>query len=347
MTPKFYSEYLPRLGKVIISLTCESDISSARILPPNVLEVELEGKVESFKLAGEVPSSLDIAPQGNVLNIGVAADGKDNGNLSLIDTPSKWCAKRLSSLAELNICCKKCNTGILSNESVRMWNEAPSEMWSEMMDFWHCHKPSDGTNYNANRFTDLRPGERCVITGSYYFSLREGNFQTVKVEEDTALCVNCNSQIGVLQRGGVVKLWKWSLTLKAEDVTESFRPFTHAFNVLQDAISSSASRAFQITDGERRLVAWVFSFGVSFSARVGGSDVASSNAMKLLYLHNESDIQRYLDAQKDSTANSSIDLIDLPQEVFSSMSEILREFKLPKMKMQQAEWSASFLPADL
>jgi len=34
--------------------------------------------------------------------------------------------------------------------SIQSWRDLPSQNWAEMMDFWHCHKPSVPKKQTAN-----------------------------------------------------------------------------------------------------------------------------------------------------------------------------------------------------
>ena len=51
-----------------------------------------------------------------------------------------WSASCLS--AHTRIACGICGAVIVDG-TVKTWKDLPSENWAEMMDFWHCHKPSD------------------------------------------------------------------------------------------------------------------------------------------------------------------------------------------------------------
>ena len=57
-----------------------------------------------------------------------------------------WSAVTLGQSAE--IICKTCATVLLPRNRIQTWKDLPSENWAEMMDFWHCHKPSEPPGHN-------------------------------------------------------------------------------------------------------------------------------------------------------------------------------------------------------
>ena len=65
------------------------------------------------------------------------------------DCNDPWPASKLSS--ETQIACRSCGTLLVHD--VKAWKHLPSADWADMMDFWHCHKPSavDRDDYYADR----------------------------------------------------------------------------------------------------------------------------------------------------------------------------------------------------
>jgi hypothetical protein len=63
-----------------------------------------------------------------------------------------WSSVRLSGLSK--ICCRNCDTVLCKGESIQVWKDLPSANWAEMMDFWHCHKPTDHQKSTDNSVTD-------------------------------------------------------------------------------------------------------------------------------------------------------------------------------------------------
>lgn len=55
-----------------------------------------------------------------------------------IDCNDPWPASKLK--AETQIACGSCGNILVNN--VNVWKHLPSPGWADMMDFWHCHKPS-------------------------------------------------------------------------------------------------------------------------------------------------------------------------------------------------------------
>ena len=89
-----------------------------------------------------VPESQDLYFRLQVMNDAVPAR---SGHSTDITAP--WAAKSLT--CDTEIACRVCKTLLLAKSGMT-WKDLPSEEWAEMMDFWHCHRPSntglDSTN---------------------------------------------------------------------------------------------------------------------------------------------------------------------------------------------------------
>ena len=57
------------------------------------------------------------------------------------DCSDPWLALGLTP--ETHVACKSCR--FLLVKTVNVWKHLPSAGWADMMDFWHCHKPSANT----------------------------------------------------------------------------------------------------------------------------------------------------------------------------------------------------------
>ena len=59
-------------------------------------------------------------------------------SMQAADSNDPWPASRLTP--ETQVACGSCGTPLVHN--VQIWKHLPSAGWADMMDFWHCHKPS-------------------------------------------------------------------------------------------------------------------------------------------------------------------------------------------------------------
>jgi len=62
-----------------------------------------------------------------------------------------WSASDLSSMASVSFCCRSCGAVLIPADQITHWKDLPSRNWADMMDFWHCHKPSHNVK--------VKPGE--------------------------------------------------------------------------------------------------------------------------------------------------------------------------------------------
>lgn len=114
------------------------------------------------------------------------------------DNASPWSASALSTDAEFS--CRSCRSTIIRSSSISFWKDLPSENWAEMMDFWHCHKPSNDQNnehkhvhtdpntekgYGADTKLIARPGTGFVDLT--YFLLTEGDCFNVEVSSHSLI----------------------------------------------------------------------------------------------------------------------------------------------------------------
>ncbi|TEA13840.1 Uncharacterized protein C8034_v004063 [Colletotrichum sidae] len=98
------------------------------------------------------------------------------------DDPAPWAAPSLVPLSAVT--CRRCEGAVVPEGKAAEWKDLPSENWAEMMDFWHCHKPTaedDGhggaehehlakRGYGANSSIAARSGTGLVDLTSLLFS---------------------------------------------------------------------------------------------------------------------------------------------------------------------------------
>ncbi|KAF9879116.1 snf2 family helicase [Colletotrichum karsti] len=150
-SPTIYAELLTNIRQLSVAVTLPSpaDRSTQGVVASDgaTLTIAHAGSQTHFSLPGKV-----VAPRNGVL------PSPHPGSLILswrlplsetsaltargpLDEPVPWAATDL--LAESAVRCRSCEEVVVSEGKVREWKDLPSENWAEMMDFWHCHKPTD------------------------------------------------------------------------------------------------------------------------------------------------------------------------------------------------------------
>jgi hypothetical protein len=158
-----YAELLLNIRQisVVAELDTPSDATTTVKLAAEGRQIVLHhnGKDTVLPLPGQV------APQAHIQELPIArkdltyrlplagafqrADVDDAQSIA-----APWSAQDLVPGAQFT--CRKCNSVVIETGSIKEWRDLPSENWAEMMDFWHCHKPSDhGHSHTNGEHTDL------------------------------------------------------------------------------------------------------------------------------------------------------------------------------------------------
>lgn len=149
-----YAEFLPKLGRISVVAhlpsrsTSEtkafvSDGGQSLVIQHGgvATKLVLPARIEqsSQQLSGDVPPGLDklswrlIAHPDELAAAGSGRPGFDSGAVP-------WSALDLKPGA--GVSCRECDNIIVPRTRLREWKDLPSENWAEMMEFWHCHKPT-------------------------------------------------------------------------------------------------------------------------------------------------------------------------------------------------------------
>lgn len=149
--PNIYAEFLPRLGRisVVIHLPTEATHKTKVLVARDGLHLIVDHEGASTKL--RLPVKTRIA--GEHLP-GEVKPGLIKMSWRLFPTPEEvqvaqhvapdsvpWSAADLKP--GLRVSCRACDEPIVPGEAIKMFKDLPSENWAEMMEFWHCHKPTD------------------------------------------------------------------------------------------------------------------------------------------------------------------------------------------------------------
>ncbi|KAK1527716.1 uncharacterized protein CCOS01_07978 [Colletotrichum costaricense] len=158
-TPTIYAELLTNIRQLSIAVTLSSPAGgqTRALIAPNgeTLHIHHAGTETSFPLPGKVlahagaptalftppPSASSSASQTLSWRLPLAdSPAARSGSTSLADDPVPWTARDL--LPSSAVACRRCAAVVVPGGKAGEWKDLPSENWAEMMDFWHCHKPS-------------------------------------------------------------------------------------------------------------------------------------------------------------------------------------------------------------
>ena len=101
-----------------------------------------DGKVNALVLPGVASASFRPqipAPGTKELSWRLPLAGEPE-TPSVGSTDAPWPARDLNENTEF--LCRGCGEVLVAKGHMREWKDLPSENWAEMMDFWHCHKPT-------------------------------------------------------------------------------------------------------------------------------------------------------------------------------------------------------------
>lgn len=155
--PFLYAEFLPKLGRIsiVIHLPTPSTYLTKALVSDDArrllvyhegatteLVLPVKTALKNEHLPGEIPPGLDemswrlVPHKSEVAAAGFGRSGFDAGAVP-------WSAVDLKP--HVDVTCRTCGTVFISKDNLKEWKDLPSENWAEMMEFWHCHKPTNNT----------------------------------------------------------------------------------------------------------------------------------------------------------------------------------------------------------
>ncbi|KAI5801586.1 ubiquitin-conjugating enzyme E2-binding protein [Peziza echinospora] len=285
MCPTIYAELLRSLGQVsiYIELTSPADNSTR-------LELQQQGTVLSLKHGAwnvtlELPAAVKLSsptqltiPPGIferslkllLLDPTIASEGQDNY--------VPWTAPQLSNKTSC-FQCASCHHEVITPGATMIWKDLPSHNWADMMDFWHCHKPTEtqGPNVREKRthgdgrgiggyvvqegvglvdLTFVLVNQKDCSGGLRVTqkTISESDIPEGSVNLQPILCTQCGSQLGVGEVGQsselgeeTWKLNKWNLALSGRtDKLVSYNAECFLSAQLMSIIDEQAVRRFRL-----------------------------------------------------------------------------------------------------
>lgn len=358
MTVNYYVELLSRISS--ISVLVEEEDENVRFIAENLVQIDsrLIKLVLQDQQAINIPLPIDVAripnltscfkQKGNIVSIrlplvDVKVDRSTNALMS-ISSSYKWSASYLrKSVANYTFNCLSCNHTLIDYSNIKSVLDMPSELWAEMMDFWHCHKPDTKTSY-AEKFSSLTPEKNGIITGAYYIAFNyDDGIYGVSKSTDKISCLGCSKIIG--EHDSKVKfdkIFNWEITLCHHGKQEVFQPYYHTYDILLDNVNGNATRIIELTNesNTKSMLIWIFNIGLDVILKDVG---IKKNSMKIYYTSNKDDIE------EERNNRGEIEQVFVPDRIIDSTIEHLTNVskKLPKSARSMGKnWRLALLYKD-
>lgn len=154
--PLIYAELLSNIRQISILAFLDSPSDSSTkaelLADGTILRLQHAEQNIQLKLPGQVVSNSQLRefPLGSLeLSWRLPLAGEfQRADVDIAQTvESPWSAKDMV-IGEQLFECRRCSVTIVEADRIKEWRDLPSEGWAEMMDFWHCHKPSDHADHN-------------------------------------------------------------------------------------------------------------------------------------------------------------------------------------------------------
>lgn len=337
----YVAEYLPRLNRISVKLSYEESVKDIRKLNisngdgGNYLLVGSQLKSYKVHLPYQAdPSQLQITGVNLLLGIlsmslevptktqKVDTSISQGSFMNLVDSSlQKWSIKDLLGKTPKNhdnvnvfsFACGQCGFQIIDSTNVNKFIDMPSELWYEMMDFWHCHKPHDHNhnhdekNYNGN----LKPSLNDVFVGTSYLLINSKRGYNVSCPGGSAVvCSKCQNKLGEKVEEDSWKLFKWNLKLQYGEEQETYPLYLVVYYLILEKINSSATRKFVVSSNKQNLVIWVVGIGLNVTTE----SYSLENCLKVLY-------NQWLDKVDDN----NVETLEVEQSVFLAVCEWLQK----------------------
>lgn len=346
---KFIAEHLPRIGSVSVVIEGSNAVTITNITS-FFLDIEDDtGNHAQIKLPHPVdPKSVQTVCTNNSQTHIKLKVQQSTGDLKYWDrsrnfmmsvSESKWMRKHLCD-EEFQFQCAACNCCLISHSDCSQINDMPSEFWAELMDYWHCHKPSINEKpVYSTGYNKLMPNIGELLVGESYITLnKEWLSEKFKVDGSTVKCGECLSNLGEITKDGLLKVHKWNIELNAKNSTEQYLPEYSVLSAMLDSINSNAARMLLLKgpDGTGVLL-WVFAIGIDVT--LSDNDV-STNVMKVFYTKNKEDIHEACEHMKQNLEQLAV--ADVPMKRFIRRLEATNAM-LPTDSQRMDFWNLSYV----
>lgn len=358
MTINYYVELLSRIRSV--SVLVEEEDENVVFIAKKL--VQIDSKLIKLILEDEesidIPLPIDV-PQipnlsscfqqkGNIVSIRLplvdAERDRSTNALMSISSNYKWNASYLrKSVVNYTFNCSSCNNPLISSTKVKSVLDMPSELWAEMMDFWHCHKPDTKSSY-IEKFSSLSPEKNGIITGAYYIAFNsDDDIYGVRKSLGTIQCTGCSKIVGEYDsKVKLDKLFNWELKLCHHGKMEIFQPFYYTYDTLLDNVNGNAIRIIELSNNSntKSILIWIFNIGLDVIVKDLG---LRENSMKLYYTSDKDDIE---EERKNRGEIEQVFVLDLIIDSTIQQLTYINK-KLPKSSRKMGKnWKLALLYKD-
>jgi hypothetical protein len=324
---EFFVEQLPRLSTTSIQI----NISKENI---NNVEINTNEEVQINNEIIQLPSPIPGSSRYTINSVNETTSiirFRDSKEFLTSETAFglqdnyKWNIKIINKLNG-SFLCKNCETEIIEISKIKKLLPMPSELWYEMIDFWHCHKPIEGSNNNntslLKKFNELKPNNQNVIIGSYYFLINPEDWNLNVI--DNIIKCKCGYDLGERDLTFMnFKIFKWRLKIG----NEFFRPYQFITLKLLEEMNYGAVRVFTLRDNERKIKVWCFGTGINILL----NKKIFSNCLKIMY-KDTIDEEHLIDIEYEEPFN---DFLKTITEINELMPDNLKKFK---------DWNVGYIP---
>lgn len=342
----------------------------------------------SIQGGGDASLCLPAEPPSKELTLRLQLQEKESAKLLARSSTTEerkwnwvpWGAGELNGKGAARIVCRECGAEFVGSGKVKEWKDLPNENWAEMMDFWHCHKPSEhhhrhgheeegeiGKSKGYAAANQLRAVKGTGFVDLGAFLLRKEDCIRIKAvpfklnQSDKLLCSTCTAEIGTVDdRAEGWRIYKWSLSVLfcvLDSTAPSPLPPTYSVQKWISAqflslIENLGVRKFSVhaedsdDASSSSLLLWIFTPDLSFSSSVpaihGDPRTDPTRAMKVFWqsISPTSDQRESLEQQ-----SFSVEEVVFPKHVFGKLQEALEDARhlLPASARRFREWEVGLL----
>jgi hypothetical protein len=169
-----YAELLSNIRQISVIATLQTPCDSSTTLELSTDRKQVilhhRGYTSSLNLPGQVGliSQLQRPVQGSQVltwRLPLAGPSFQPNSDGAQSAEAPWPASKL--VEDQEFFCRSCEAVVVKKGSVKTWKDLPSENWAEMMDFWHCHKPTDHEVNGQNGHTEHSEKGSLVASKGY------------------------------------------------------------------------------------------------------------------------------------------------------------------------------------